>query len=1305
MKFGGLNRTSKAFIVFIGFILLNAFFHFQYHHSDRYRVDKENIYETLHEKEKYTHQIIQSFARHCQKENFQEILYQSASKYYQLFAEKGITFFIYEKDTLRFWTDNSITVPEAYSPQLLNRPVIQLDNGWFVVKKKTFGETTLLGLILIKRVYSYENEFLTNHYHQDFNISDKVSIDTANHADGIKIHSKYGEYLFTLKPPESEDKKSVYLNLFFIFFLLSIIGLFLFLNEWLKKKIPPLRKNLILLVIILVVSGLRFLMIKMNMPEEFHGIDLFNSRHYAHSLCFNSLGALFTNALLIFFFAWLIYSHAGLFPGNFRRMAKPFVAVLAGLIMGGYFLFLLELFKSLINDSTINFEFYRILNINYLSLTGFLVIALLLASFMLITDKIIYSFSGSSSKSFLLYYILLPPAMAMIVLFFVTELVSLYSVIFYVLFTIAFIYSRQNRKPYQYAHFALIILILALYTLAFIENTTRQKMRRESRVLAVNLANERDQIAEILFKEIESKVKNDKFVNQFVKGPIESDTRLEAYLQEKYFTGYYNKYDFQVTICDSTHNLLLENTDEMVHCYSFFADMIDEEGIEVPNTSFYFLENLNGRISYLGRLVFEVTDNPDISLFISLDSKLISEQLGYPELLLTDNLNQPKYLESYSYAKYHNGNLITRYGDYSFKLKCTEMCAIDKEFAEFREDHHRFLIYNVDDENVIILTYPGLKVRDAIASFTYIFIFLFILLNILSLFTGFPWIFEGFRNNFKNKIKLSMIGIMLLSLVITAAATIIYSIHQSERNHYERINEKIQSVLVELENELGFEQSLDNRWENYLTYLLRELSNIFYTDINLFNQRGELLATSRPEIYRRGLIGERMNQEAFYHLIIKNKARYIHEETIGKLDYISAYVPFMNMDNKVLAYINLPYFTKQNALTNEIYTIAIALLNIYAVLIALSILIAIFISNKLTEPLRLIQDRIREISLKKQNKPIHYESDDEIGDLVKDYNRMVNELSVSAEKLARSERESAWREMAKQIAHEIKNPLTPMKLSVQHLKRSWKAKSAHWEENFERITNSLIEQIDNMSYIATEFSNFAKMPRAKNRENNIISIINYSVQLFSEYEHVNFKLKYDQEGDIRVYADREQLIRVFSNLIKNGIQAIPKSRGGKITVEVLENGTVEKDTEVHDDGTVEKDALVRDDGGTVEKGTVVHDGGNVEKGTEVHDDGTVEKGTEIHDDGTVEKDAEVHDDDETFNKGTVTVKVSDNGKGINEDARDKLFQPSFTTKSSGMGLGLAIVKSIIESLDGQIWFESEVGKGTSFYVRVPVLGR
>jgi nitrogen fixation/metabolism regulation signal transduction histidine kinase len=292
-------------------------------------------------------------------------------------------------------------------------------------------------------------------------------------------------------------------------------------------------------------------------------------------------------------------------------------------------------------------------------------------------------------------------------------------------------------------------------------------------------------------------------------------------------------------------------------------------------------------------------------------------------------------------------------------------------------------------------------------------------------------------------------------------------------------------------------------------------------------------------------------------------------------------------------------------------------------LLLIAIVIAYFIGQRISLPLQLIREKLSQTSISSKNEIIEWKRDDEIGQLVKQYNKMVMELEESAHKLSESEREGAWKEMARQVAHEIKNPLTPMKLNIQHLQRAWGSDKEKLDTTFKRVTEVLIEQIESLSRLATEFSSFGKMPTDQFVNCRIDEILRSTIHLFEQSENVEFIYENHFDAAI-VFNDPDQIGRVFTNILKNAIQSIPSEREGVITISY-----------------------------------------------------------ELH-------------------KKEVIIKITDNGGGMSDDIKAKIFVPSFSTKNSGMGLGLAISKKIIDNSQGKIWFSSQKGKGSTFYISLPV---
>jgi nitrogen fixation/metabolism regulation signal transduction histidine kinase len=296
-----------------------------------------------------------------------------------------------------------------------------------------------------------------------------------------------------------------------------------------------------------------------------------------------------------------------------------------------------------------------------------------------------------------------------------------------------------------------------------------------------------------------------------------------------------------------------------------------------------------------------------------------------------------------------------------------------------------------------------------------------------------------------------------------------------------------------------------------------------------------------------------MNANAFNQLKIQNKSEYSHQENIGELNYISAYLPFFNSDGKLLAFVNLQHFGQQQELESQIQQFLVAIINVFMLLLAISIILAIVMSNWVTKPLRFLQTNLSLIQFGKKNQIIEYDKNDEIGVLIREYNKKLLELEQTAEQLAKSERESAWRDMAKQVAHEIKNPLTPMKLSIQQMMRVFEKENPAAKEKVDRLANSLIEQIDGLTRIANEFSNFAKMPSPLLEKVELVDIIKNVISIF-EQEGVAIKFE-SSLNIIELQADKDQLIRAINNLLQNSIQAFDSKKDGviKISIEVVDD--------------------------------------------------------------------------------------------------------------------------------------------------------
>ena len=878
-------------------------------------------------------------------------------------------------------------------------------------------------------------------------------------------------------------------------------------------------------------------------------------------------------------------------------------------------------------NSTISFNLIDILGVSFYSILGFFILGILFLSFFLLSSKLLeLSFNLITKKQqFIFLLISLPFFVILSYLIFNSHIPTL--IFFVIYFLISYFLQRNSSEPLSFISIFVFLIIFTIFIthLLHIENNVKEHRNRIK--LAEKLVPKRDYFAEFLFNNIQQNINSDTSFLRLLNN-TENDDIIELlitdYLTNKYFNKYFNKFNILITVCDPDKILSVQPYNFLINCDTFFNDLIVNYGVETDVENFHYQSDYLSNRNYIA--IIKPNDSASNllpTIFIEFFSKYFPKGLGYPELLINKSFVLLPDLSNYSYAKYFNKDLFYKFGKFFYNIDLSNYQLYSKDSCFFDYDNYNHYLHRTDDSSVLIISKRNSTFLDIIAPFSYLFIFYILFVLIFLLITNFPIqnIFPSI--SLRNRIQISIISVIALSFIAIGFTSLMYLIKLNNDKNYEILSEKSHSVLIELEHKLANEDALSDDLKPFLSELLYKFSLVFFSDINIYNTNGVLLASSRPEIFDNGLISEQMNSQAYYQLSYNHKLLFIHNENISNQEYLSAYLPFRNANNKLIAYLNLPYFAKQTELKSDIFTFLVAFINIYVILIALSIFIALIISRHITKPLQIIREKLGSLNLTKTNEKINWNKKDEIGSLILEYNRMIDELSESANLLAKSEREGAWRNMAKQVAHEIKNPLTPMKLSVQYLKKAWYEDAPDFSDRLKRFSQTLIEQIDTLSQIATEFSDFAKMPTSDNEQIDVSQIINSSILLFSDYPKItiNFKPKTDKKFFIN--SDKKQILRVFNNLLKNSVQALRHVEKGEINISIKSTSD------------------------------------------------------------------------------NIIVKISDNGVGIPKNQIDKIFTPSFTTKSYGMGLGLAIVKNIVNNSGGNIYFDSIEDVGTTFTISFP----
>jgi two-component system, NtrC family, nitrogen regulation sensor histidine kinase NtrY len=698
-----------------------------------------------------------------------------------------------------------------------------------------------------------------------------------------------------------------------------------------------------------------------------------------------------------------------------------------------------------------------------------------------------------------------------------------------------FIYTRKSLSFVLFATF-MYSIVLALVG----ESVSTRKEIKERKEHILQHANERDLLIESVLQDIDSLILKDDKVSVLASNPWENQEALTEHFNSNYFASYWSKFQVRATAFYKGDSMLVQPDDQVVACHEYFDQQVNESG-EKLSDFLWFIKNVEGISAYL----MEFNLGGDLRLALELDSKIDEKGLGFPDLL-TDKENQTKpHLSGYSYAKYFEDELIDQFGDYDFHYQLPIAFKSSKDLEEISLDGYSHLVHHHGEGKTMVISKKTNELQSLVTSFSYQFCWLSL---ILGLFYLIWWLFskkDKVELDFKSRMQISMVGILMVSLVLVASGTIYYLVEQHDLKNKFAIKEKIKSVQIELEHKLGGETSLGVEDQEYIQYLMIIFSKVFFTDINLFDLNGNLIASSQPKLYNEGLISTKIDPTAFEQVLREHRSSFTHKEHIGELSFLSVYVPFTNDDNQVMAVLNLPYFSQQNVLQNQVNQFLVTIINIYVFLMVLGTILTLFIYQRLTRPIRMIQEQFKTLSLHGGNDLLEWKGNDEFGQLIKAYNKLLLELADSADKLARSEREGAWKEMAKQVAHEIKNPLTPMKLSIQHFEMTADPSSADFKDRLKGMSRNLVEQIDVLSNIASEFSSFAKLPDAKMEEIDLIKTLETTSSLYQNEIDIEFNIGIE---NIPLKADKDQLTRVFNNLIKNAIQACDND--GKLTISI-----------------------------------------------------------------------------------------------------------------------------------------------------------
>ncbi|MEM6344193.1 MAG: ATP-binding protein [Bacteroidota bacterium] len=1160
------------------------------------------------------------------------------------------------------WNNNGFLPAERKIKYLRLIPaeprVVKLDDyrTYYQIREKE-GDSTTLTLIPLHITHKVSNDYLLPYFFLGRQFSSLSNSQELRYLKNIRFtpEGTEGEVVITdlLDDPAFSLSnlpifpfRSILRYTVLVFLLLGTICLAIFLRIFTIVR-WDLRYHIDIGLFFGVIA-IRLLLHWISLPGDFLETKLFSPEILATDPTFApSLGELTLNLITVLICTWILYTYLLRISNVYIKkiLDKPilsWVLMAAGMAVCGYLLSLFIVgFERIVNDSTIDIEFSNLLQTNvfsYLILldAGLLFLLLSLLCFIILKLNVFYGRRYGFSSPFLLGQFVMALGINLTLFYFLDMGISTSILVTIGIMLLGLTIYRipfEHFLKHDLANYLIFLLLMTIFTTYGVTSGIALKNKLKAERISNSILGGEVTNTIVNYQFTIGSLEADLSVVQETREQLKDDSRFRDWVRSNYVEPNFQEFNVDLFLYDEQNRPLdTKNRDREPFFGPEAGIPIADQGIKIDdNLELYQLPNRDNRYRdlYIGSFILPVgLDTSQAVQFLfeltpaareteGLYSSLSLDKATYDDIALLDN---------FDHALYRDGILYHEEGVYPFPIELArkedgERLGPNREYFEIQ--------HQISGNKVALVRYPVLSFLDVVTTFS--FVFYFFAIAGLILFVLPVFVIQSLRARrsinlqfpLRARIRLGLLGISIIPMII-----ILVLLYPFIQNRFEReARAELSDEAARMVSLLGPEyQNLiaDNFTNTALNGTFRkrvkDLEDVMKDDVNVFDRDGRRVASTQPLTYEQGLTTDLMNSSAYFALKNGGVSDLVVNERIGSLRYLSAYRPIIGADSRPVGFINIPFIAQQNQLNSQVIDFLAYLANIYLLVFLLINLISVAVAGTITQPLAVIRQRLSAIRLGNVNERINYNSKDEIGEIVSAYNEMVEQLEESEEKITQTERELAWRQMARQVAHEIKNPLTPMKLSIQHLSRTFKEQTPRFQDMFPKVMKTLLVQIDSMANIANSFSEFARMPEPINTRIKINDILLEVVDLYTQSQETIWLIDITEEAFWSI-GDRDQLGRCFNNIIKNALQAIESNGILHISMRIEEQ--------------------------------------------------------------------------------IAKIEIKDNGKGIPEEIQPKIFQPSFSTKNSGMGLGLAIVRRIIENTGGEIYFESVEGKGTTFFINLP----
>lgn len=1063
------------------------------------------------------------------------------------------------------WTGNRFLPPARFSQGDFTLRHLRTSAGDFLVKKWTWTEhASLLAIIPLYVHYPIQNEYLQPWWNESVFGKYQVTVYDPNTNNGEPVVLD-GKPLFRCALEEGAEANSTLRLLGVVLMMLAIGAYIAFLIRVYVLVFKKSGSGLLFMALGIVL--LRLVMVVGRFPSRYINSEVFDPKFFASSELNPSLGDLVLNAISVAVLCFILMLYTQHVKRKLLQLNSSGINLLTlifapvAILFGALFPYIV--IQTIYNNSAITLNISESISFDLLRILSFLAVVLSWLSAFIFIQLFIRLFLMEKKRTRLMT----GGGIGLLVFILINEASGqdyFYVLLLSVLYVGVIIYFRlyQSLKPFRYQSFTYFFVALGFFSassLVAVQHFNISEKAQQQFRFANSFLIERDDFGEFLLAEAMEKIAGDFFIQSRLSGLFANREAVRQKVRQVFIPGYFNKYNVGIYLYGANGESL---DDPRLPNFSTLLAEFDREALRTTYEGIYFINRPDNESARKYLAVIPVKRNELSAGYIVLELllKRIIPNSVYPELLVDNRFQEMFHAQDFSYCIWNNDEIQVQSGEFNYRAGFASLLNQQELYREGIV-HAGFLHTATRDATgrSVVVSSAAPPVVYRIADFSFLIILgLFVLLILLAIIGIIDYLRDE-RPLLATRIQLILNLAFFIPLITVSVITLGLTARSNQQQLSAEYEVKSRNFSTEVGNLfLEDEQSTETVTEqNFI-----QLSKLASLDANLFTADGKLRFTTQQLVFENQLLTPYINPQALKR-IRQGERVFTMDEQVGSLQYFVAYSALHSpFDGSLIGVIGIPFYQSAYLLERMQVTVLANILSIFTAVFVVLVIISYWVSRWLTFPLRMITQKLGRISLTQSNQPMEWSSDDEIGIMVREYNQMLASLSESKMELERNQRERAWREIAQQVAHEIKNPLTPMKLLLQQAERIQDT-DPKMAEKIKRTIASLLSQVDTLDGIASSFSTFAKMPEPVMDRVELIQLVQSVIQLHTATIPVTFR---SDVATAWIRADQQLLQRIIANLLLNSAQAkrdevelqvnvTVSKRDNRIVLSVADNGT------------------------------------------------------------------------------------------------------------------------------------------------------